>query len=449
MKKVLLAILLLGSTMGLHAAKVDKKVSIVINSQSREYWLYVPDNVQQDAPLVVSLHGASGHCTDKSPFRTDVADKEGCIVVYPQGNPIYFPVFGGTVTGWDATGVENADVKFLKAVIEDVAQSYSIDRKRIYACGFSNGGMMTYALTNCCSELFAAFASISGYPLNEFHFRHTAPRPVPFMHIHGKKDDFVLYSLMPVIVDEMVARLGANPVPEKTSQSGYYDKSVYEGVVGSFPYTYYEIDGMGHNDFTTNTEDGNSSLTMWNFFKQYTLDMPYDATLRWRPRIEEAGFDPKSHGWVMNRVTTLLSYGDQKTDDNQNVYHSLQLTKGNYKLSFSSEGDADKTITVKISKQPSGKLVYEGTATSNENATMSFSVDDAWSDYKILFKRQNKADQITIKNIELRIVPDETGIRNINSKPVTENHYYNLNGQRVAQPTHGLYVINGHKVVKK
>jgi hypothetical protein len=80
---------------------------------------------------------------------------------------------------------------------------------------------------------------------------------------------------------------------------------------------------------------------------------------------------------------------------------------------------------------------------------MPFSVDDEWSDYKIVFTRQKKADQISIKNIELRIVPDETGIRNIYSKPVCDNNYYNLNGQRVAQPTHGLYVVNGHKVVKK
>ena len=70
-------------------------------------------DVKQNPALVVSLHGASGHDTDKSPFRTDVADKEGCIVAYPQGKPIYFPVFGGTVTGWDATGEENDDVKFL------------------------------------------------------------------------------------------------------------------------------------------------------------------------------------------------------------------------------------------------------------------------------------------------------------------------------------------------
>lgn len=85
MKRFITAMLLLCSTLMLHAAKTDKEVTITVGNESREYWLYVPDNVKAEAPLVVSLHGASGHDTDKSPFRTDVADKEGCIVAYPQG----------------------------------------------------------------------------------------------------------------------------------------------------------------------------------------------------------------------------------------------------------------------------------------------------------------------------------------------------------------------------
>ena len=172
MKKFSIILAAVCSTMMLQAAKVDKNVNITINGETRKYQLYVPNNVSDDCPLVLSLHGAAGHSTDKSPFGTDVADQAGCIVAYPQGKDIYFPVFGGTVPGWDASGEFNDDAKFLMAVIEDVAKSYNIDRKRIYCCGFSNGGMMTYAMTNACSNVFAAFASISGFQLNEFHLHH-------------------------------------------------------------------------------------------------------------------------------------------------------------------------------------------------------------------------------------------------------------------------------------
>ena len=42
-----------------------------------------------------------------------------------------------------------------------------------------------------------------------------------------------------------------------------------------------------------------------------------------------------------------------------------------------------------------------------------------------------------------------TGIEVISHKPLTENQYYDLQGRRVVQPTKGLYVVNGKKVVVK
>ena len=300
MRKLLFITLALCSTLMLRAAKTDKDVTIKVNGENRSYRLYVPSTMKDNCPLVLSLHGAGGQSSNKSPFRTDVADKAGCIVAYPQGKLTAFPGLGGMqANGWSAYGEENFDTDFLKAVIEDVASKYAIDRQRLYCCGFSNGGMMTYVMANTCSHLFAAFAAISGYPINEFHLHHTSWRPVPFLHIHGKNDDFVKYSLVPNIIDNMVARNGANPVPKKTAKSGKYTKSVYEAGEGGFPIIFYEIEGMGHEDYTGNTEDNSSAQTMWNFFKQYTLDSPCDTTLKWRPRIETEGYTPKSHGWTV------------------------------------------------------------------------------------------------------------------------------------------------------
>lgn len=44
---------------------------------------------------------------------------------------------------------------------------------------------------------------------------------------------------------------------------------------------------------------------------------------------------------------------------------------------------------------------------------------------------------------------DVTGITTISSKMQYNGEYYNLNGQRVAQPTKGLYIVNGKKVIVK
>ena len=395
----------------------SRSVNIQVNGETRSYWLYVPAKRQPNAPLVIALHGAGGHSTDQTPSFNTIADKEGFIVAYPQGKDIYFPVFGGTVPGWDASGEDNADVDFIKAVIADIADIYPVDHERIYCCGFSNGGMMTYALANACSNLFAAYASISGFPLNEFHLRYTSSRPVPFLHIHGKNDDFVKYSLMPVIVDEMVARLGANPVPVTTTVSGRYTKSIYEATEGSFPYTYYEIDGMGHEAYTDKTEAGNSSLTMWNFFKQYTLSTPCDTTIKWLPRLETEGYTPKDHGWSVNVSKVLLLFGrDQKTDNNQNVYHSLQLTTGSYKLCFHADGDPDKEVTIKLQKLTGRRpTVLNATVVAGGDYELPFTVNDGWGEYRLTVNRPSTTDVINITNLGIYSVADTpaTGVQSL------------------------------------
>ena len=50
--------------------------------------------------------------------------------------------------------------------------------------------------------------------------------------------------------------------------------------------------------------------------------------------------------------------------------------------------------------------------------------------------------------LEIVFADEATGIANINVND-NENRYYNLNGQRISQPTRGLYIMNGKKYVVK
>ena len=456
MKKVLILMMAVSCSMMLMAAKENKFYNLQVNGKTRSYLLYVPNNVKDSAPLVISLHGAGGVVTTTShdPDFNSIADKDGFIVAYPQGLQTTFPGLGGMqAPGWTSTGEENFDTDFLKAVVEDIDSKYTLDRKRLYCCGFSNGGMMTYVMANTCSHIFAAFAAISGYPINEFHLHHTSWRPVPFLHIHGKADDFVKYSLVPNIIDNMVARNGANPVPTTTTKSGKYTKNVYEAGEGGFPVIFYEIDGMGHSPFTNNTEDGSSSQTMWNFFKEYTLDAPCDTTLKWRPRIETEGYDPKSHGWSVNGRTAILRFGgDQNTDENQNVYHSLQFKSGSYKLIFHSEGEEGKNIKVKIEKLTGQQnAVLNTTVGVGGDTTLPFEVNDGWGEYRITFSRENKNDVITITNIGIYSSnADEPASVSVPVYPTTDSTpFFDLLGRPVkGQPVHnGIYIHNGKKAV--
>lgn len=429
-------------------AKTDEMRSVTVNGVTRSYWLYVPDKVSASAPLVLSLHGTGGHATDKSPFRTSVADQVGCIVAYPQGENIFFPVFGSTLPGWHATGEDSKDIDFFKAVINDVAAHFSIERKRVYCCGFSNGGMMTYTAACVASDVFAAFASISGYPINEFHLHQAGPRPVPFLHIHGKADDFVRYRHMPVIVDNMVARNGCNPVPKNTRGAGY-DKSVYEATEGSFPYAYYEIDNMGHNDFTSQTEDGNSAMTMWKFMSQYTLNSPCDTTLVWQPHIEAVGWDPTAHGFNLNNGTTLLSFGgEQSTWDNQNVYHSLQLRAGHYRLSFHAEGNTSARITVQLKSIADGKTYLDKTMSCGDVA-VNFNVDKDWAEYQLTILRSSALEAIKLSNLSIHTAKTSTGITTVKSSYQQPTRYFLLNGNRTNASQRGMIIRQqGGRTVK-
>lgn len=475
MKRTLFTVLAMGITLMLQAAKFNEIVTITVGDETREYWLYVPSKATDNSPLVISLHGAGGHDTDKSPFRTDVADKAGCIVAYPQGKMTAFPGLGGMQTyGWSAYGETNFDTEFLLAVIEDIASKYSVDRQRIYCCGFSNGGMMTYVMAHNYSNVFAAFASISGYPINEFHLHHTGWRPVPFLHIHGKADDFVRYSLVGNIIDDMVARNGANPVPKQTTKSGKYTKSVYAAADNSFPVIFYEIDGMGHSDYTTNTEVNSSAQTMWNFFKQYTLSTPCDTTLKWSPRIEEEGFQPTDHGFVINKGTTLLRFGgDQKTDANQNVYRSLQLTTGYYRLQFRATGADGTQMTVMLRKLTGKKQsVLRETVESGKTITLPFSVTDGWGEYQLSILRKSQGATITIDSLQLRSISEKEwlnrdtvplGIHTLTDDALEANNLsasanspiYNLQGECISSSSdwsllpQGMYIVGKQKIMKK
>ncbi len=437
-------------------AKVEANKKITVNGEEREYKLYVPQDCPEDAPMVVVMHGTGGSMNDKALRFWQIADKEKFVVVFPQGRKIYFPVFGGTLPGWESTGEYSKDVDFIRQLVQEVGDEYKVDRKRVYCCGFSNGGMNTYSLTNFCTDIFAAFGSISGFPINEFHMHHVGARPVPFIHIHGKQDDFVKYSLVPVIIENMVARNGANPVAKRTSVAGKYDKNVFEATEGSFPVVYYEIDGMGHNDWTDNTEDGNSSQTMWNFFKQYTLDTPCDETLKWRPNIDAEGYEPKNHGWRMNVASYVLLFGnDVKSDANQNVYRSLQFVDGNYKLCCHVEGAEGTEVTFKLQLNSGKKtVVLNETVGKDGDVTLCFNVDSGWGEYKLMVTRKDNTANVKITNLAIySATEEEMSVGSVKASADFRNaKVYSLGGIALKNPERGINIFKndegeGRKII--
>ena len=112
-----------------------------------------------------------------------VADAGHFLVAYPDAT--VKPQVG--LTQWNEGSMfPNGpdDVGFIDALLDELESGYRINPSKVYAAGFSGGGMMSYYLGEQMSDRLAAIASVSGqHPANP-----TAPRSLPVLHMHGTAD---------------------------------------------------------------------------------------------------------------------------------------------------------------------------------------------------------------------------------------------------------------------
>ncbi len=145
---------------------------------------------KEGSPLVFVFHGHGGTARNSAQrFRIHAYWPEA-IVVYMQGLPT---VTGrdpqGNRPGWQNTPGQHGDrdLKFFDAVLDWARKQYKIDANRIYACGHSNGGGMTYALWSARSNIIAAYAPSASV----FGLKAANAKPKPALLIAGKGDDIV------------------------------------------------------------------------------------------------------------------------------------------------------------------------------------------------------------------------------------------------------------------
>jgi polyhydroxybutyrate depolymerase len=153
----------------------------------RSYRLYIPAGLASPAPLVVMMHGGFGSAqqAERAYGWDELADSAKFVVAYPDGVGRAWNV-GGCC---GRPGRENIDdVGFINAVVDDIAGHVTVDPKRRYATGISNGGMLAYALA-CNTGTFAAIGPDSATQLDKC----AAPHPTSVMHIHGTADKLIPY----------------------------------------------------------------------------------------------------------------------------------------------------------------------------------------------------------------------------------------------------------------
>jgi polyhydroxybutyrate depolymerase len=136
----------------------DHTLRLDVGGVEREVLVHAPPAYRPGSPvpLVVVMHGRPSTPAEvrETSHMSETADAEGFLVAYPKG------VNGGWRTRVGAP--EADDLTFLRAMVDQLVETWSVDRARVFATGFSNGAAMSYRLGAEASDVFAAIAPVSG-----------------------------------------------------------------------------------------------------------------------------------------------------------------------------------------------------------------------------------------------------------------------------------------------
>lgn len=163
-------------------------LKINVGGVERDALVFLPSMKTAKAPLILAFHGHGGNAKTASHFMGLQNIWPEAIVVYPQGLPTKTTVDPqGLKPGWQISPGQNGDrdLKFVDEILTHLHQKFSIDDRRIYGTGFSNGGRFSYILWAQRPNLFAVFGICAG--LIREPVRLTEPKPL--LHIAGEKDE--------------------------------------------------------------------------------------------------------------------------------------------------------------------------------------------------------------------------------------------------------------------
>ncbi|MCO6475529.1 MAG: T9SS type A sorting domain-containing protein [Phaeodactylibacter sp.] len=262
--------------------------AIIHDGLERNYRLYLPpaDMTGEALPLVFNLHGFGSNATQQEFYSgmNAVADTAGFYVCYPNGRSNAWNV------GW-SFGSTADDVGFINALIDELSANYNIDPQRVYSCGMSNGGFMSYRLACELNTRIAAIASVTGSMVPEYFGNCNPGRAVPVMEIHGTADDVVPYegeADISLPIDSVIGFWAANngctpgPAAENLPDTAPLDGSTitrfdYNGCDDGHQVSLLRVNGGGHTwpgsilSIGSTNQDISASVEIWRFFSRFTL----------------------------------------------------------------------------------------------------------------------------------------------------------------------------------
>jgi polyhydroxybutyrate depolymerase len=220
---------------------------VASGGRKRTYVLHVPPSYDgsRPFPLVVAFHGARGmHAFAENVGLDAAADRHGYVVASPDGsNGGGFALGCRGCTVADRAGVD--DVRFFRTLVAQISRGLAIDRHRVFATGFSDGGSFSYRLACERPGDLAAVAVVSGTLFCQ------PGRAVPVLAIHGTDDPVIPFEQGLSAVRAWATAAGCNdsprsvPVPAHGSDRTAVTRLEFQ-VCGT-EVRFLQIQGGGHS----------------------------------------------------------------------------------------------------------------------------------------------------------------------------------------------------------
>ncbi len=223
------------SCAGAPEGPTDVDHTLAWDGDDRRFRVHLPPGYPSAAPypVVLMLHGylEDGDEIENLSQMTPAADERGVVIVYADGLSLG-SWNAGTCCGTSSSN-DVDDVGFLGALLDQVIPEYCLDDRRVYAAGFSNGGMLSHRLACEMSDRVAAIGSTAG----TLAIPECDPtRPVPVMHTHGTEDGVVQWE-----------------------GGGFGDARSVEDTIS----TWVSLDGCTDDEPTTVYENGDATCVAW------------------------------------------------------------------------------------------------------------------------------------------------------------------------------------------
>ena len=257
------------ATPGLYTLSLDH------DGQVREAVVYVPTSaIDAEAPMVLNFHGYGGRAAwhmEDADMRS-LADAEGFVLVYPQGSELSGSAHWNAAPSGGDNKSSADDLGFTEALVDAVTTAHTVDSDRIYAVGYSNGGMFAYYLACERSELIAAAGSVSGTMLDG---SCQSGEPIPVISIHGTADSVLPYdgdahtTAALDIVDHWRDRNATTSESATTETVGsvQVESSYYTGGSAGTEVEHHRVLDGGHVWFDESTVGTNGKI--WDFVSRF------------------------------------------------------------------------------------------------------------------------------------------------------------------------------------